>query len=608
MKRILSLSLLATAGAVVLLSFVHRALAAEAIPNAAIDYRGFADTVERMGPVRESRRLTEAEFRAFATEPGTIILDARSAERFADRHLQGAVNLPFTEFTAEALAQVIPDFDTRILIYCNNNFGGDPIAFYTKVARASLNLSTYAALTNYGYTNIWELGPFVDVDDATLEFAGTAAHRPSTRARAASAPSAAAPVSVRVEVDRPLLPAHHTNTAIVKVALDAIRPRHVARMPVNLALVIDRSGSMSGEKLHQAKQAAHEALSRLAHYDVVALITYDGRATTLVPARPVGNGIRLRAAIDSISAGGSTNLYGGVELGAMELRERLRENFVHRVILLSDGQANVGPKSPAALSALGADLVEEGISVSTVGLGLGFNEDLMTALARRSDGNTYFVEHSVDLPRIFAQELGDVLSVVARELVVEITFPEGVRPVRIVGRDGHLSPDRVVIELNQMEGGAEKYALVEVEVAPEQAGVRRELAHAQVSYQTEANAPRVQRESKVSVSFTRDEAEVRARANQQVQADYALNRTAEVKDAVVLLADAGRMAEAQAELDSFYQAQSEVGSAYGNAMVSAQAEEVRLEAERLRREGMDNAARKSYRADSLQIIRQQKRN
>ena len=101
------------------------------------------------------------------------------------------------------------------------------------------------------------------------------------------------------------------------------------------------------------------------------------------------------------------------------------------MILLFDGLANVGPSSPADLGRLGKAFLKEGISVTTVGVGNDFNEDLMTQLSQTSDGNHYFVETSSDLPRIFAQELGDVLSVVARKVVVEIECPEGIRPIRI---------------------------------------------------------------------------------------------------------------------------------------------------------------------------------
>ena len=107
-----------------------------------------------------------------AAEPGTLILDARSESKFKLRHIKGALNLPFTEFTETTLAKAIPAKNTRVLIYCNNNFLGSPVAFAGKVAAASLNISTYVTLTSYGYTNIYELGPLIDIKSTKLPFQG----------------------------------------------------------------------------------------------------------------------------------------------------------------------------------------------------------------------------------------------------------------------------------------------------------------------------------------------------------------------------------------------------------------------------------------------------
>lgn len=147
------------------------------IPNNKIDYPGFVDIAMRTESVRDQRRLTEEQFAAQAAEPGVIVLDARSADKYALRHIKGAVSLPFTDFTAESLAKVIPKKDTKVLIYCNNNFEGDRVAFAAKSAAASLNISTYIALATYGYTNVYELGPLVDVKTTTLKFEGSSAVR-----------------------------------------------------------------------------------------------------------------------------------------------------------------------------------------------------------------------------------------------------------------------------------------------------------------------------------------------------------------------------------------------------------------------------------------------
>ena len=156
------------------LSFLsHPLRAAESIPNPLIDYPGFQKIVETSKEQRESRRLTEDGFMTAMAEPGTVILDARSAAMYQLRHIKGAVNLPFTDFTAQTLANVLPGKNVKILIYCNNNFLGSPVSFASKTATASLNLSTYTSLRSYGYDTICELGPLLDVNKTKIPFEGT---------------------------------------------------------------------------------------------------------------------------------------------------------------------------------------------------------------------------------------------------------------------------------------------------------------------------------------------------------------------------------------------------------------------------------------------------
>ena len=119
---------------------------------------------------RESHLVTEEEFIRMSREPGTILLDARSRQRFDELHVKGALNLSFPDIAVETLKRLIPDTTTRILIYCNNNFLNAPTAFPTKLPPASLNLSTYTTLYIYGYRNVYELGPTVDIKDSKLPF------------------------------------------------------------------------------------------------------------------------------------------------------------------------------------------------------------------------------------------------------------------------------------------------------------------------------------------------------------------------------------------------------------------------------------------------------
>lgn len=140
------------------------------IPNPAIDMKGYLKVAQKAAEHRETRRLSEAEFIAMSREPNTIILDARSAQRYDDLHIRNAVNLSFSDITVDSLKELFPDKNTRILIYCNNNFANAPKPFPTKRADASLNLSTFIALYSYGYKNVYELGPLVEIEKSTLDF------------------------------------------------------------------------------------------------------------------------------------------------------------------------------------------------------------------------------------------------------------------------------------------------------------------------------------------------------------------------------------------------------------------------------------------------------
>jgi len=140
------------------------------IANPAIDMQGYLRTAGEAAAYREGRRVSEAEFLAMSREPGTIVLDARSGEKYDELHVKGAVNLSFSDIAVASLQSLIPDKTTRILIYCNNNFRGAERPFPAKLATASLNLSTFIALYSYGYRNIWELGPQVELSSSKLVF------------------------------------------------------------------------------------------------------------------------------------------------------------------------------------------------------------------------------------------------------------------------------------------------------------------------------------------------------------------------------------------------------------------------------------------------------
>jgi len=138
--------------------------------NPAIDMDGYLQVSREAAEHREPRRVSEEEFIRMSREPGTVILDARSREKFDELHVKGALSLPFPDIAVESLEAALPDRSARILIYCNNNFANAEGPFPAKIARASLNLSTYIALYSYGYRNVYELGTLIDLKASKLPF------------------------------------------------------------------------------------------------------------------------------------------------------------------------------------------------------------------------------------------------------------------------------------------------------------------------------------------------------------------------------------------------------------------------------------------------------
>ncbi len=143
------------------------------IPNPRIDMKAYLQMASEAAAYREAHRVSEQEFIRMSREHGTIVLDARSREKFELLHVRGAINLSFPDIDVPSLQRMLPDKGARILIYCNNNFADEPQAFPPKAASASLNLSTYIALYTYGYRNVWELAPLLDTKHTRIALEGT---------------------------------------------------------------------------------------------------------------------------------------------------------------------------------------------------------------------------------------------------------------------------------------------------------------------------------------------------------------------------------------------------------------------------------------------------
>lgn len=420
--------------------------------------------------------------------------------------------------------------------------------------------------------------------------------------------SLAAPlINLELSLDRDVLPSGQSEIAIIKVALNAPEMSHdIERPAVNLTLIIDRSGSMSGDKISKARDAAITALRMLGPQDIFSLVVYDHQVHTLIPPQSAANSEYLEERIRHIEVGGNTALFGAVSQGAAEIRKNLDKNFVHRVVLLSDGLANVGPSSPADLARLGAALLKEGISVTTIGIGNGFNEDLMSQLADRSDGNHYFVESSVDLPRIFASELGDVLSVAARRISIELETSPGVRPLRIIGREGRIIDNRVELNLNQLYGGQEKYVLVEVEVAPGKPQQQLKIADARCYYENALTNSKEDTATLAQVRFSENSEDVLQSANKPVIKAVVENEIAASRERALDLYNAGRKDEAVAEIQQRSLKLKTQSNSLGFSDLADDVDELEKNMETFSAPALPSSVKKEIRSESYKVRKQQK--
>jgi Ca-activated chloride channel homolog len=217
--------------------------------------------------------------------------------------------------------------------------------------------------------------------------------------------------------------------------------------------------------------------------------------------------------------------------------------MVSRVVLLSDGQANVGPQSADELGRYGLSLGKEGISVTTIGLGLGYNEQLMAQLAQHSDGNHAFIKEPSELAVVFTEEFGDILSVVAQELKVKVTCPEGVRPVRVLGREASIRGGVVEVMMNQLREGQEKYALLEIE-AP--SGTTEQLiGDIEVSYRENNDTTPRLIASRSTASRVDNDAEVEKNAVTPILVEVAKQIGVERQMIAVKLSEEGKVKEAE---------------------------------------------------------------
>jgi Ca-activated chloride channel homolog len=308
---------------------------------------------------------------------------------------------------------------------------------------------------------------------------------PATTAKDKDAPARhqpTAPLEVRARLESTHLPVG-TSEVFMAVTLRADELVNAPRPALNLAIVLDRSGSMAGAKLEHAKAAARQLTTRMRPIDRVAIVAYGSEVAVPFSSQLATDHGKAQAltAIDAIYDDGGTNLSGGLLAGRDQLRPHQTADAVSRIVLISDGMANAGISDPHGLAELGQATAREGISISTIGVGLDFDERTMTDIAVAGAGHYYFAESSLQLAHVFDQELARVRATVATDVELAILPAAGVEIVDALGYELVRRPDGAQIAVADIHGGETRKVIVQLQVTAQRAG-GIDLANMSVRY------------------------------------------------------------------------------------------------------------------------------
>lgn len=339
-------------------------------------------------------------------------------------------------------------------------------------------------------------------------------------------------------------------TAYLQIVLETpgIASEAILRRPMNISVVLDRSGSMADErKMEYAKSALSKLIDQLSTEDVFSLVVYDDVIEVLQPAHRVGRKkAELKRLISDIYPRNSTNLGGGMLEGLRQVEKKLGKEYVNRVVLLSDGLANQGITNSIELNQIAQKYRNKAISLTTMGVGLDYNENLMVGLAESGGGNYYFIESPSQLASIMSRELNSLSTVVAQNAFIELNLDRGVRVLDVIGSEMVRTGDVVRIPVGDLYANDTREFTVELSIA-EGAG-KRTVASGRLRSERAEFGPHPS--FVASITHTRDLAAIEKHRNLDVQAkaDVAIS-TRTVESAMKAL-DEGRAEEAKSELQS----------------------------------------------------------
>jgi Ca-activated chloride channel homolog len=353
-------------------------------------------------------------------------------------------------------------------------------------------------------------------------------------------------VQLEGKVNCPYMPVQG-GVAYLQISVRAGNMEVPCRRPMNLSVVVDRSGSMAEEgKIDNVRSVLYRLIDQLGSDDILSLVIYDDLVEVLRPACRVGSRDEIRRLLERIFPRGWTNLGGGLVEGFMQAERYASASYTNRVILLSDGLANRGITDPCELERLAARYRGKSISLTTMGVGLEYNENLMCGLANNGGGNYYFIEQSDDLASIFRKEFSTLSALVAQNARVELTLGDGVRLVDAIGCN-HSESGRVQsIALGDLSAGETRELTIELQV-PGGTGTRT-VATGRLAYDSERGGRSGSQTFTAVIHYVTELAEVDRHRDMEAQAKADIAISTRAVERSIKSLDEGRRDEAAAQL------------------------------------------------------------
>lgn len=349
-------------------------------------------------------------------------------------------------------------------------------------------------------------------------------------------------LQIFMEKERVAANKEQTIDVLVRIVPPAESAESGERPKLNIGIALDRSGSMDGNKMRQAREAAKYCVDELLPTDAFSAVIFDGNVDVLFTNQPVANKEMLKRGIDRIEARGSTALHQGWVQAGLQVSERLSGGGIDRVLLITDGQANVGETRTDRIVQQAKDLAERGISTSTIGIGRGFNEDLLVPMAEAGQGNAWFVEEPRDMVRIFETELKGLVAQVGNTVTLGITPSPGVKVEDMLNDFETDASGRYI--LPNLRAGSPLDVLVRLKIPAGEVGEALSAANFELRYTDQATQKPVTVTAMAEVAYDTAAAVAELRTNDQVLTTVTLLTNARARKEAMEYMDEGEFDDA----------------------------------------------------------------